>query len=235
MARGLAPSLAAAFLVAVWLPSLAGAEESVESKGFGIWTRNLSHAERAARSGDGAPGVVVTHVAAGSPADVAGVRAGQRIVAVDGRAVPHDESLGALLRVRSSDGSVRLDLEEGGVGTSVRARPVERLSFLRPACERGDGEACWDIVLFYGWRVAPPPGAAGRAAAEDHACGIGSARACASVGFRLASRPADRARALGILEQSCADGDGDACRMLGNAYARGFWGLAVDRRQAVRF
>ena len=69
-------------------------------------------------------------------------------------------------------------------------------------------------------------------AERGHACSLGSQRACNQAGVRLASSASERARGIRLLEQSCGSGEGDACRVLGEAYTRGSgsWGSIAGAR-----
>jgi len=88
-------------------------------QGLGIGTRDLSRAEREALPAGEPRGVIVYHVAPGSPADGAGVRTGQRVVRVDSRAVAHDAALGWLLRASPAGRALQLELRDGSLPHSV--------------------------------------------------------------------------------------------------------------------
>ena len=82
----------------------------------------------------GAFGAVVEEVVSGSAADQAGIRAGDRIVAINGEAIGSDAELDA--KLSASDGRrLTIDIDRGGarlrVRTSTRAMaPPDRFSVL---------------------------------------------------------------------------------------------------------
>ncbi len=208
------------------------------TSGLGLYSRDLSPQERAALSPDDPAGVLITGVVAGGPAEAASVRAGQRVVRVDGRLVENDKAFSVALAGRAVGGEVRLESRDGNGGATVTVKTAERLSYLAPACDAGDGRACWDIVAVYGWRVAPPPGADGPAPSRQHACDLGSPEACTQIGWRLVTAPGgpqDRTRGVQLLGHSCDDGDREACRVLGAAYFKGSRGVAASRPRALHF
>jgi TPR repeat protein len=206
--------------------------------GLGLYSRDLSRRERAALPLDETAGVLVTGVVANGPAEQAGIRAGQRIVQVDGQRLHNDAAFSAALAGRTVGSEVRLALRDSSGELMLSLRTVERLSYLAPACEAGDGRACWDLLMLYGWRAAPPSGANGPEPSRQRACDLGSPQACTQVGWRLVTKvgaAGDRARGLHLLEQACASGDAEACRVLAEAYLRGSWRLVASQRRALQF
>jgi TPR repeat protein len=177
---------------------------------------------------------LITAVVAGSPAEAAGLRSGQRVVRVDGQLVANDTALAG----RAVGSEVRLEVRDGDRPAAVSLKTAERLSYLAPACDAGDGTSCWSIVIIYGWRAAPPHGADDPAPSRQHACDLGSPVACTQIGWRLVTAPEGgehRTRGVQMLERACGDGDPEACRVLAAAYFRGSWGLRSSRQRALHF
>jgi putative serine protease PepD len=67
-----------------------------------------------AAADDGSPGAVVAEVSPGSPAANAGIEVGDRIVAVDGQAVPGPAELRGVVQARSPDQTVKVTVVRGG-------------------------------------------------------------------------------------------------------------------------
>jgi putative serine protease PepD len=63
---------------------------------------------------DGSPGAVVADVTAGSPADVGGIRVGDRIVSVDGAAVPGAGELKGVVQAHKPDETVKVTVVRDG-------------------------------------------------------------------------------------------------------------------------
>jgi putative serine protease PepD len=76
---------------------------------------------RGAPSSDGSAGVEVTDVTAGSAAEVAGIRVGDRILSIDGAPVSQFEELAGLVVARQPGDKVVLDVVRNGQTMSVEA------------------------------------------------------------------------------------------------------------------
>ena len=162
--------------------------------------------------------MIVYHVAPGGPADGAGVRSGQRIVRVDGRAVAHDAALERAAQGQPAGRALQLELRDGGLPHSLSVTEWRSCRSSVPRATPGTATPAGTSCSTYGWRAAPPPGSAGRAASEDHACALGSGRACANVGFRLMTNAVERARGLRLLQRSWKAPTAMRAGILGQAY-----------------
>ncbi len=109
-----------------------------------MWERSFSMplfegvAHREALGMDGT-GFVVAHVAAGSPAERAGLRVGDRLLEVEGRPAPEPASHGAharakarvgrMVRAGGEDGRLALTVERGGRGLPIRMAQVRACDY----------------------------------------------------------------------------------------------------------
>ena len=94
---------------------------------YGGWHRTPLRTLKGFRIG---PGPVLTHIVAGGPADLAGLQAGDKLVAVDGEPIPTDSlfsprrAVRHLLRRSSVDGILRVAYERSGSSYHTTVRPV---------------------------------------------------------------------------------------------------------------
>lgn len=123
------------------------------------------------------------------------------------------------------------DMVKNGQGGRKSARGARRI--LKEACE-SDPRTCARLAHFLSAK-----GRIGQAvAADQRGCEAGVDAACLHLELRqLVGKgvPKDSAVALPKLERRCAEGDGEVCAILGNAYAEGRLGSLKDHHAARRF
>src|SRR5947199_9422634 len=94
-------------------------------------------------------GVVLQDLAEDGPAARAGLRAGDRLLSVDGKAVDSSCALESLLLARKPGQEVKLTVRRG---PEVLEKPVElagALPLYKKACDPGQAAGCYELGVLY--------------------------------------------------------------------------------------
>jgi len=103
----------------------------------------LSTRDRPASGAQPKPGVEVTRVVPGGPADKAGLRAGDVVRQVDGESILGSEDLRGLVLARGVATSLELSWERGGRTMSARVRTGEEVEVLAAKSPPPSGAMAW--------------------------------------------------------------------------------------------
>src|SRR4051812_46767360 len=176
------------------------------------------------RPADGAGSMVLQDLAEDGPAASAGLRAGDRLLSLDGSAVDSSCALERLLLARSPGQEVKLTVRRG---PEILEKPVKlagALALYEKACNAGPASGCYELGILYvkGQGVTADPPHANQL--FEQACHGGSAAACAELGGRYIQKlggAASDARILDLVRQACDGHNAAGCAHLAFLYATG--------------
>jgi hypothetical protein len=109
--------------------------------------------------------------------------------------------------------------------------PATASPYLKKACDGGHGNSCGALAIYI---LTLRKGDAARAEAIGQAtrgCELGGSESCSALGVALSQDHKDDAGAVKAYRRSCAFGDDEGCRKLGDFYLFG-WGVKIDVARA---
>jgi S1-C subfamily serine protease len=131
----------------------AGAPREGGQAFLGIFTQPLTPETKSQFNIDANEGVVVTQVGPGTPASKAGLRGGDVITKVDGKAITNPDELREAVRAARPGQDLTLSVARGGKSQEVKVRPEEAsgdLRFGQPALPGGLGRPLFEGLPTFG-------------------------------------------------------------------------------------
>jgi S1-C subfamily serine protease len=120
---------------------------------LGIMTQPLTPETKSQFNVDANEGVVVTEVGPGTPASKAGIRRGDVITKVEGKAIANPEELRDAVRTVRPGQDLTLSVARGGKSQDIKVRPEEASGDMRfglPAAPQGLGRAPFEGLPTFG-------------------------------------------------------------------------------------
>jgi membrane-associated protease RseP (regulator of RpoE activity) len=151
---GIAWGVAALAALGLWLvPAGGGLAQGTKEGYLGVNLQDLDDELRTSYGLPGRDGVLVTSVAAESPAEKAGIQRGDVVLRVAGQAVTSASEVTGRVRAMAPGETAVIALWREGREVTVRARLGERPSRAprAPRAPSGDDEDDEDRVFLYGW------------------------------------------------------------------------------------
>ncbi len=210
-----------------------GHQHSCPPATIGIETTTLSTKLRQEhRVPDKYRGAVVIQVIPGSPADVAGIVAGDVITGVGGEETTNDCDFDRQVSARACGTPLPLRIWSDRMSRDVTVTPVDAASFYETACGSGSASACYLLGLQYKGGDGHPRDEGQARSRFERACEAGSASACGHLAS-WSSKDAPQSawpHLQTLSRKGCAGGYAPACVDLGFMYATG---TRVERDDAA--
>lgn len=221
-----AAGLAATFLLALGCPKPQTPAEGLRTASLGATFRNHRPKDPAELSWpEEEPGAEVATTIEGSPAYLAGWRAGDRIASLAGRPVVSACQLEREIAALAIGEKVTVEIVREGMpaAETIEIEPVDGAAVFERLCRAGQADACAELGRMT--MVGSTSAAEVDAALElyEQACRGGDASGCSELAGNLIERQGETAagRAAEIAKKACDGGFPTACAHLGLLYATG--------------
>jgi len=169
-------------------------------------------------------GIVVTHVYAMSPADAAGLRAGDVLLRLDGVLLNTREDLSSVLARHNAQDQLPLEYVRDGRTQSISIALGSPAEMFVKGCDARDADACFAAGNRYREGSIVARDSAKAVMYFEKGCWMDQWAACINLG-RMLQRgegiPRDAAKAVGLFQRACDAGVPEGCHNLGLQYVKG--------------